>query len=129
MIGGRLAIDAAVVPDLARRLAVEPARLIESFNHEAGLLGMGGNGNPAELIAAGGERATRALELYCYRICKYIGAYLTVLGGCDGIVFCGGGGGDVFEPRGGGPPGWFVPPAGGKPPPGRARAAGPPAGK
>ena len=92
-------IDAAVVPYLAGRLAVEPARLIESFNHEAGLLGMGGHGNPAELIAAGGERAARALELYCYRIGKYIGAYLTVLGGCDGIVFGGGVGEHVPDIR------------------------------
>lgn len=30
------------------------------------------------------------LELYCYRICKDIGAYLMVLGGRDGMVFGGG---------------------------------------
>ena len=30
------------------------------------------------------------VDLYCYRARKYIGAYLTVLGGCDGIVFGGG---------------------------------------
>jgi acetate kinase len=30
------------------------------------------------------------VDLYCYRARKYIGAFLTVLGGCDGIVFGGG---------------------------------------
>ena len=92
-------IDAAVVPYLAERLQVQPARLIESFNREAGLLGLGGHGSPSELLAAGGERAERAIELYCYRIRKYIGAYLSVLGGCDGIVFGGGVGEHVPDIR------------------------------
>lgn len=92
-------IDAAVVPYLAERLGIEPARLIESFNREAGLLGLAGHGNPAELIATGGERAERAIELYCYRLRKYIGAYLSVLGGCDGIVFGGGVGEHVPDIR------------------------------
>ena len=30
------------------------------------------------------------MELYCYRIRKYLGAYIAVLGGCDGMVFGGG---------------------------------------
>jgi acetate kinase len=35
-------------------------------------------------------QAQFTLDLYCYRARKYIGAYLAVLGGCDGIVFGGG---------------------------------------
>lgn len=92
-------IDAAVVPYLARRLGRTPAQLIESFNREAGLLGLGGHSNPTELLAAGGERAERAIDLYCYRIRKYIGAYVAVLGGCDGIVFGGGVGEHVPDIR------------------------------
>jgi acetate kinase len=92
-------IDAAVVPYLAERRKCTPARLIESFNREAGLLGLGGASSASELLAAGGERAERAIELYCYRIRKYIGAYLTVLGGCDGIVFGGGVGEHVPQIR------------------------------
>lgn len=94
-------IDAAVVPYLAERLAVSPAELIESFNREAGLLGLGGASSPSDLLAAGGARAERAIELYCYRIRKYIGAYLAVLGGCDGIVFGGGVGEHVAPVRAG----------------------------
>ena len=92
-------IDAAVVPYLARKLGTDAARLIESFNREAGLLGLGGHDSPSELLAAGNERAEQALNLYCYRIRKYIGAYLAVLGGCDGIVFGGGVGEHVPEVR------------------------------
>ena len=40
-----------------------------------------------------------AVELYCYRARKYLGAYLAVLGGCDGIVFGGGVGEHVPEVR------------------------------
>lgn len=92
-------LDAAVVPYLAERLGLTARRLIDAFNHEAGLLGLGGRSNPAELLAAGGERARLAVDLYCYRIRKYVGAYLAVLGGCDGIVFGGGVGEHVPQVR------------------------------
>jgi acetate kinase len=92
-------IDPAVVPYLCGRLGVGAAALIESFNREAGLLGLGGHASPTELLEAGDERAERALELYCYRIRKYIGAYWAVLGGCDGIVFGGGVGEHVADVR------------------------------
>jgi acetate kinase len=39
------------------------------------------------------------VELYCYRLRKYIGSYCAVLGGCDGIVFGGGVGEHVPEVR------------------------------
>ncbi|MGC8517240.1 MAG: acetate/propionate family kinase [Steroidobacteraceae bacterium] len=92
-------VDAAVVPYLSERCGLSPARLLESFNREAGLLGLAGHGSPSELLEAGGARAERALELYCYRLRKYIGAYLAVLGGCDGIVFGGGVGEHVPQIR------------------------------
>ena len=45
------------------------------------------------LSAAEGKpdsRAALALDMFCYRVRKYIGAYLAVLGGADGVVFGGG---------------------------------------
>ncbi|MGZ8201332.1 MAG: acetate kinase, partial [Methylosarcina sp.] len=42
------------------------------------------------LEEAGDERARLALEIYCYRIKKYIGAYFVALGGLDAIVFTAG---------------------------------------
>jgi acetate kinase len=42
------------------------------------------------LLKSGSREADFAIELYCYRIRKYIGAYIAVLGGIDVIVFGGG---------------------------------------
>jgi acetate kinase len=42
------------------------------------------------MAGEGHEEASLALEIYCYRIRKYIGAYLAVLGRTDAIVFTGG---------------------------------------
>ena len=41
-------------------------------------------------VAIESPQARFAVELYCYRIRKFIGSYLAVLGGCDGIAFGGG---------------------------------------
>ena len=93
-------VDPAVVAHLAGRLGVAADRVIESLNRESGLAGLsGGESNPAALLVQDGERARLAIELYCYRVRKYIGAYLAVLGGCDGIVFGGGVGEHVPEVR------------------------------
>jgi len=37
----------------------------------------------------GNKRAKLALEIYCYRIKKYIGAYFAILGGLDALIFTG----------------------------------------
>jgi acetate kinase len=64
------------------------------FNKEAGLLGISGTSNDMrdleEKAARGEERAQLALDVFAYRIRKYIGAYMAVLNNCDGIVFTGG---------------------------------------
>ncbi len=84
-------IDAAVVPHLERQLGLSGDEVIELLNHRAGLAGMSGlDGNPATLLDSPSPEAQFAVELYCYRARKYVGAYLAVLGGCDGIVFGGG---------------------------------------
>ena len=43
-----------------------------------------------ELLGAGTSAAKEAIEIYCYRARKYVGAYLAVLGGADAILFGGG---------------------------------------
>ena len=87
-------VDAAIVPYVSGRLGLRAQEVIERLNREAGLVGLAGTGaaevSPAKLLASGSERAQFAVELYCYRARKYLGAYLAVLGGCDGIVFGGG---------------------------------------
>jgi acetate kinase len=84
-------IDPAVVPYLQRRLAMTSDEIIDLLNHESGVSGMsGGITDLGALAADPAPQSQFAVGLYCYRLRKAIGAYLTVLGGCDGIVFGGG---------------------------------------
>jgi acetate kinase len=93
-------IDAAVVPYLAARLGRGAHEIVEMLNRQSGLLGVAGrDGDPSALLAEGSEQSRFAVELYCYRARKYVGAYLAVLGGCDGLVFGGGVGEHVPEVR------------------------------
>jgi acetate kinase len=43
-----------------------------------------------EAESRGNERAALAVEMFCYRVRKYVGAYLAALGGAEAIVFGGG---------------------------------------
>ena len=64
------------------------------LNKFCGLYGISGESNDMrELMAAsakGDEQAKLAIEVFCYRIKKYIGAYTAALGRVDGLVFTGG---------------------------------------
>jgi acetate kinase len=65
----------------------------ETLNHRSGMLALAGDGDLRrvhEKIAQGDEAAALALDVYCYRIRKYVGAYLAALGGADAIVFTAG---------------------------------------
>lgn len=93
-------VDAAIVPHLERRLGVSGERVLELLNEDCGLAGVAGSASdPQSLLDAGSERAQFAVELYCHRARKYLGAYLAVLSGCDGVVFGGGVGEHVPEVR------------------------------
>ncbi len=63
-------------------------------NKKSGLLGITGESNDmrnlGELAAKGDKRAQLAIDIFCYRIKKYIGAYTAVLGRVDAVVFTGG---------------------------------------
>ena len=64
------------------------------FNKESGLLGISGASNDVRdleaMAANGNDKAKLALDIFAYKIKKYIGMYFAVLNGCDGIVFTGG---------------------------------------
>jgi len=84
-------VDAAIVPFLAQRRGVTADRIVEILNRESGLLGVSGRSSDLRvLLAEASPQAQLAVDLYCYRARKYIGAFLAVLGGCEGIVFGGG---------------------------------------
>ena len=71
---------------------------------QSGLLGISGlTHDMRELLAeeqeTGDRRARLAIDVFCYRARKYIGAYLAALGGADAIVFTGGIGENSYEVR------------------------------
>lgn len=73
-----------------------------ALNRESGLKGLCGTNDLRTVLEqknAGDERARLALDLYCYRIKKYIGAYCAVLGEVDALVFTGGAGENAAEVR------------------------------
>lgn len=86
-------LDPSIVSHLCDREKVEVPEVERWLNERSGLLGVSGRTNDMrELLhmAAQDERAGLAIELFCYRVRKYIGAYLAVLGGAEAIVFGGG---------------------------------------
>jgi acetate kinase len=63
------------------------------LNKRSGLLGISGlSHDMRELVAAyeTNPRARLAVDVFCYRARKYLGAYLAVLGGAEAIIFSGG---------------------------------------
>ena len=86
-------IDPAIVLYLGRK-GYTFDQLDTLLNKESGLLGVSGYSNDVrdlEERARGGDAASLlALELFAYRVRKYLGAYLAVLNGCDAVVFTGG---------------------------------------
>jgi acetate kinase len=85
-------VDAAIVAYLHRAgLGIE--EIDRALNERSGMLALAGDDDLRGVharIAAGDEAAALALDVYCYRIRKYVGAYLAALGGADAIVFTGG---------------------------------------
>lgn len=72
------------------------------LNNESGLLGLCGTSDMAEVVRralAGEDDATLALDMYCYRVRKYVGAYAAALGRLDALVFTGGVGENSAEVR------------------------------
>jgi acetate kinase len=88
-------VDPAVVGHLVRREGLPVDEVEQLLNERSGLLGVSGiSHDMRELLnAVDGKpdsRAALALDMFCYRVRKYIGAYLAVLGGADALVFGGG---------------------------------------
>jgi acetate kinase len=69
------------------------------LHHEAGLKALAGTADVRELQRRGDPGAKLALDIFCYRIQKYVGAYLAVLEGAEAVVFTGGIGENAPEIR------------------------------
>lgn len=86
-------VDPGLVGHLARVEGVGVDEVERWLNTRSGLLGVGGVGDMRELLERAGRgdaRARLAVEMFCYRARKYVGAYLAALGGADAVVWSGG---------------------------------------
>ena len=87
-------LDPAIVPILCEREKLGPAEVEELLNRRSGLLGVSGVSKDVRDITAAADRGDAdsklALEMFCYRVRKYIGAYMAVLGKPHAIIFGGG---------------------------------------
>ena len=83
-------VDPGLLLHLQRSAGLDAAALERTLNHESGLLGLAGCADMRQLLASDEGAAREAVELYCYRARKYIGAYLAALGGAAAIAFGGG---------------------------------------
>jgi len=91
-------LDPGILLHLLRQ-GVTPDRLEQMLNHESGLLALAGTRDMRELLSRSDPAAHLAVEIFCYRIRKYVGAYLAVLDGAEAIVFTGGIGENAPEIR------------------------------
>jgi len=86
-------LDPALLNYLARKEGVGAVDIEDMLNKRSGLLGLSGLSNDMrELTAAYDEnpRARLAVDVFCYRARKYLGAYLAALGGAEAVIFSGG---------------------------------------
>ncbi len=95
-------LDPAVPFFLGAATGKDPAEIQALLNEESGMKGICGANDMREVhrrSAAGDPSAALAIDMYVYRIRKYIGAYIAVLGRVDALVFTGGIGENDAEVR------------------------------
>jgi acetate kinase len=96
-------MDPAIVGFLQEREKLDTQSVDALMNKRSGLLGLSGVSNDMreleEEAGRGNERARLALDIFCLRVRKYIGAYAAELGGLDGVVFTGGIGENAVQIR------------------------------
>jgi acetate kinase len=86
-------IDPGVLLHLNRVGGLDVDALDQLLNRRSGLIGLAGVNDFRDLmqrVDGGDARAALALDVYCHRLRKYVGAYLAVLGGADVITFTAG---------------------------------------
>ena len=95
MMGTRTGdMDASALLFLMEKENLTPAATLDLISKNSGLLGISGLTNDMREIVdaaqSGPSRAQLALDMYCYRLKRYIGAYAAILGGVDYIIFTAG---------------------------------------
>jgi acetate kinase len=88
-------VDPAILGFIAAKEGLSIHEVETMLNKQSGLLGISGLTHDMrvlqdEIREHDDRRANLAIDIFCYRIRKYIGAFLAVMGGADAIVFTGG---------------------------------------
>ena len=86
-------IDPAALQYIMGQTGMDIQQMTDALNKKSGLKGLCGGNDMREVVeaaAAGGERAQTALDIFAYRIQKYIGAYMAVLPRIDALTFTAG---------------------------------------
>jgi acetate kinase len=94
MMGTRCGdLDPALHFHLLRYAKLTPDKLEHLLFHDSGIKGVCGTNDMREVharIERGDEHAALALEMFCYRLKKYVGAYVAALGRVDAVIFTAG---------------------------------------
>jgi acetate kinase len=87
-------MDPAVLLHIMDKQKLSPQEMNRLLNNLSGVKGISGISNDMRLLTEkageGNHRAQLALDIFVYRVVKYIGAYVAAMGGADAIVFTGG---------------------------------------
>jgi acetate kinase len=88
-------LDPSIVNLIATKEGMQPHEVEGLLNTQSGLLGISGLTNDMrvlqeELRLNDDRRVHLAIEVFCYRARKYIGAFLASMGGADAVIFTGG---------------------------------------
>ena len=87
-------IDPAILEFLAKKEDMDIVALMNMLNKKSGVHGVSGISSDFRDLAAGAEdgnkRAQIALDVFCYRVAKYVGSYVAAMNGVDAIAFTAG---------------------------------------
>jgi acetate kinase len=86
-------LDPALVTYLAKKESLSLAQVEALLNERSGLFGVSGLSHDVRDLESHAEtdgRCRLAIEMFCYRARKYLGAYLAALGGAEAVIFSGG---------------------------------------
>ena len=87
-------IDPAIMEYIAKKENLDIAGVMNVLNKKSGLEGISGLSSDFRDLTAGAKegnkRAIAAIEVFCYRVAKYVGSYVAAMNGVDAIAFTAG---------------------------------------
>ena len=96
-------IDPAIIPFLMEKENMNAQQIDDYLNRRSGILGISGLSSDfrdlTEAMENGNKYATAAVEVFCYRVAKYIGSYVAAMNGVDAIAFTAGIGENAYIVR------------------------------